>query len=179
MVAWHHTWMYEWMDSWVDGCKCKPQLRWQYYSLECVCVCVWVLSHSVESNSATLWTAACWALPSRDSPGENTRVGCRALLQGIFPTQGLKLHQGPNLCLWRLSALAGRLLPTSATWEAHYSLRQLKLVSHCPFVFPQLVSSFPPGWKVWADFDFSVCLDHTNSPSLLVAIVSHRSWSKL
>ena len=23
-----------------------------------------------------------------DSPGKNTRVGCRALLQGIFPTQG-------------------------------------------------------------------------------------------
>ena len=26
-----------------------------------------------------------------DSPGENTRVGCRALLQGIFPTQGWNL----------------------------------------------------------------------------------------
>ena len=25
-----------------------------------------------------------------DYPGENTRVGCHALLQGIFPTQGLK-----------------------------------------------------------------------------------------
>ena len=24
----------------------------------------------------------------RDSPGKNTRVGCQALLQGIFPTQG-------------------------------------------------------------------------------------------
>ena len=28
-----------------------------------------------------------------DSPGKNTGVGCRAFLQGIFPTQGL------NLCL--------------------------------------------------------------------------------
>ena len=27
-----------------------------------------------------------------DSPGKNTGVGCRALLQGIFPTQGLNLH---------------------------------------------------------------------------------------
>ena len=26
-----------------------------------------------------------------DYPGENTRVGCHALLQGIFPTQGLNL----------------------------------------------------------------------------------------
>ena len=27
-----------------------------------------------------------------DSPGKSTRVGCHALLQGIFPTQGLNLH---------------------------------------------------------------------------------------
>ena len=31
-----------------------------------------------------------------DSPGKNTGVGCYALLQGIFPSQGLNL--GP-LCL--------------------------------------------------------------------------------
>ena len=33
----------------------------------------------------TLWTVA---LCSRDFPGKNTGVGCHALLQGIFPTQG-------------------------------------------------------------------------------------------
>ena len=27
-----------------------------------------------------------------DSPGKNTGVGCHALLQGIFPTQGWNLH---------------------------------------------------------------------------------------
>ena len=27
-----------------------------------------------------------------DSPGKNTGVGCYALLQGIFPTQGLNPH---------------------------------------------------------------------------------------
>ena len=27
-----------------------------------------------------------------DSPGNNTGVGCRALLQGIFPTQGWNLN---------------------------------------------------------------------------------------
>ena len=32
-------------------------------------------------------------LCARDSPGKNTGVGCHALLQGIFPTQG------SNLCL--------------------------------------------------------------------------------
>ena len=28
----------------------------------------------------------------QDSPGKNTGVGCHALLQGIFPTQGSKTH---------------------------------------------------------------------------------------
>ena len=28
----------------------------------------------------------------RDSPGKNTGVGCHALLQGVFPTQGWNLH---------------------------------------------------------------------------------------
>ena len=47
-----------------------------------------------------------------DSPGKNTGVGCHALLQWIFPTQGLKLH------LLTSPALAGRFFTTGATWEA-------------------------------------------------------------
>ena len=43
----------------------------------------------------------------------NTEVGCYALLQGIFSTQGLKLH----LSL-KSPALAGRPFTTSGTWEA-------------------------------------------------------------
>ena len=36
-----------------------------------------------------------------DSPGKNTGVGCHALFQGIFPTQG------SNLCLvhWQVGSL--------------------------------------------------------------------------
>jgi len=37
---------------------------------------------------ATPWTVVTRLLCSRDSPGKNTGVGCCALLQGIFPTQG-------------------------------------------------------------------------------------------
>ena len=48
-----------------------------------------------------------------DSPGKNTGVGCCALLQGIFLTWGL------NPRLLSLPALAGGLLTTSATCEAH------------------------------------------------------------
>ena len=42
-----------------------------------------------------------------DSPGKNTAVGCHALLQGIFPTQGLKVDSfttesrgKPHLYTW-------------------------------------------------------------------------------
>ena len=41
-----------------------------------------------------------------DSPGKNTGVGCHALLQEIFPTQG------SNLCLPVSSALWANSLPT-------------------------------------------------------------------
>ena len=51
-----------------------------------------------------------------NSPSKNTRVGCHALLQGIFPTQRWKpaSPQSPTL--------AGGFLPTSTTWEALMSL---------------------------------------------------------
>ena len=48
---------------------------------------------------------------SLDSPGKSTGVGCCAVLQGIFPTQGW------NLCLMS-PALPGGFFTTSATWEA-------------------------------------------------------------
>ena len=47
-----------------------------------------------------------------NSPGRNTRVGCRALLQEILLTQG-------SAPLFLISpALVGRFFTTSATWEA-------------------------------------------------------------
>ena len=45
-----------------------------------------------------------------DSPGKNTGVGCRALLQGIFPTQGL--NPGPPHCRWILYHLSHQGSPT-------------------------------------------------------------------
>ena len=50
--------------------------------------------------------------PPWDSPGENTGVGCHALLQGIFPTQGSNVR-----LLGFLHWQAGSLLLV-ATWEA-------------------------------------------------------------
>ena len=40
----------------------------------------------------TPWTVARQAPLSRDYPGENTGVGCHALLQELFLTQGLNMH---------------------------------------------------------------------------------------
>ena len=63
----------------------------------CVCVCVCVSIHvlSCVQLFATPQTVAARLLCPWDSPGKNTGVGCRALLQGIFPTQGLS----PRLCV--------------------------------------------------------------------------------
>ena len=52
----------------------------------------------------TLWTVARQAPCSRDSPGKNIGVGCHALLQGFF------LTQGSNPCLlgllhWQMGSL--------------------------------------------------------------------------
>ena len=65
----------------------------------CVCVCVLccVLCHVIcVQLFATPWTIVHQALHPWDFPGKNTAVGCQALLQGIFPTQGW------NLCLLHL-----------------------------------------------------------------------------
>ena len=43
---------------------------------------------------------------------KNTGVGCHALFQGIFPTQG------SNPYLLKFPALGGRFFTTNATWEA-------------------------------------------------------------
>ena len=60
-----------------------------------------------------LWTIAHQAPLSMGSPGKNAGVGCCALLQGIF------LTQGANPCL-KSPALACGFFTTSTTWEAHF-----------------------------------------------------------
>ena len=51
-----------------------------------------------------------------NSPGQNTGVGCRALLQRIFPTQGL--NQGLLYCRWILYHLNPRTRDTELGREA-------------------------------------------------------------
>ena len=63
-------------------------------------ICVYV-SRSVMSDFTTPWTVARQAPLSMNSPGKNTGVGCHALLQGIFPTQGWNL----GLLHWQVDSL--------------------------------------------------------------------------
>ena len=59
---------------------------------------------------ATLWTMLSMEFATRLlCPGKNTGLGCHALLQGIFPTQGSNPRSLTS------PALAGRLFTTSAT----------------------------------------------------------------
>ena len=67
------------------------------------------------SNSLRL----CGLYPARllcpwDFPGKNTGMGCHALLQRIFPTQGSDPHLSP--------ALVGGFFITSSSWEVPFSL---------------------------------------------------------
>ena len=73
-------------------------------SMVCQMLCYTVLSLSVISNSCDPpGSSVHW-----DFPGKSTGVGGHALLQGIFPTQGLN----------HVSHIAGRFFTVSATREA-------------------------------------------------------------
>ena len=76
-----------------------------------------------------------------DSPGKNTRMGCHALLQGIFPTQG----SNPGLlhCRWILHHLSHQGSPK----VKHYLLHvEFNIIQH---------------WNCF--IVFTLCINKTNS----------------
>ena len=86
-----------------------------------------VLSHSVMSDSETPWTVARQApLCSWDSPGQNTGVGCHALLQRIFPTQGS--NSGLPHCRWILYQLSNEGSPIVAVSRSCSLVAVLRLL---------------------------------------------------
>ena len=77
-----------------------------------LCYCACLLSpFSHVQLSVTLWTVGHQAPLTMGLSKQNTGVGCHALLQGVFLTQGLNPHLLLSL------ALAGGFFTTSATWE--------------------------------------------------------------
>ena len=83
----------------------------------CVCMntqplsCVWLF--------VTPWMQPARLLCPWDFPSKNTRVGCHALLQGIFPTQGLNPH------LLGLLQLAGGFFATEPPGKPQPLYRRL------------------------------------------------------
>ena len=112
-----------------------------------VSVHVWVHAKSLQS-CPTLCNPMDCSLPDSsvhaDSPGKNTGVGCHALLQGIFPSQGL--NPSPlHLLHWQVDSLpaeppekpiqeAGRcyLAPTENPNKAQVLYDSLVLISRKP-----------------------------------------------
>ena len=97
--------------------------------------CLWKAVEHAKSVQSCLTLCDPYRLyPTRllcpwDSPGKNIGVGCRALLQRIFPTH----ESNPRLTF---SALAGRDFTTSTTWKAATSVLFLVTKSQ--------------GWSFWA-----------------------------
>ena len=95
MIGWHH---------WLDGHEFEQALGVGERQGSLTCYSPWVAE-----SDMTEWLNWTVPKPSRflcswDSSGNNTRVGCYSLLQGIFPNQGL------NLCLlcllpWQVGSL--------------------------------------------------------------------------
>ena len=90
-----------------------------------------------------------------DSPGKNTTVGCHALLQGIFPTQGW--NPGLQHCtriLYQLShqaSLYGRLgflkcLPTESNYILKKSLSRVRLFATPWTIVRGLLQARIVGW---------------------------------
>ena len=81
--------------------------------------CCAVLSHSVASNS--WWHHGLYSplgsSAHRDFPEKNTGVGCHALLQGIFPTQGS--NPGLQHCGQMLYHLSYQGSPRIVEWVAY------------------------------------------------------------
>ena len=81
---------------------------------------------------------------SWDSPGKNTGVGCLALFQGVFPTQGWKLHllhwQGHSLPLSYLGSAWPCVLILNCAWPSAWTILAYICMA-CPFFHSDLFSN--------------------------------------
>ena len=110
-------------------------------------------SHSVMSNSLWLpWTNTAW-----NSPGQNTGVGSRSLLQQIFPTQGL--NSGLPHCRQILYQLSHKGRSSILKWVAYpFSSRSswprnllIQVLLHCRWILYQLsYEGSPQTIQVWS-----------------------------
>ena len=103
----------------------------------CACYIASVMSYSSRPYGLQPTRLLCpW-----DSPGKNTRMGCQALLQGMFPTQGSNPYL-LTLLHWQVDSLP--LVPPEKPKFLHTSSQSITSTpgNHCfDFFLPQMSSS--------------------------------------
>ena len=122
----------------------KAKKTHQNLRVQCVCVCVCVcMCVLVTQSCPTLWDTMDCSPPAsfvhEDSPGKNTRVGCHALLQRIFPTQGS--NPGLPHCKQILHSLSQ--LNQDLPIHTHLNLQNTILSDQ----YPHFNSDILWGWK--------------------------------
>ena len=112
---------------------------------------LFVLSHSA---CLTLCDHVDYSPPGssvhENSPDKNTRMGCQALLQGIFPTQGL--NPGLLHCRQFLYYLSYEESPTILEWVAFFFSRgssYLKNQTEISFIASEFLTSWLVFCKCW------------------------------
>ena len=100
----------------VDKLECGISIGTLLYRQTMLC-CAVIVSQSCPSLCDPMDCSPPGSSVHRDSPGKNTGVDCHALLQGIFPTQGL--DPGLPHCRWILYHLSHQGKPIILEWVAY------------------------------------------------------------
>ena len=103
-------------------CSASIFTNWPKEFMIIICMCIYVYICAVlclVAQSCLTHDPMDYSLPGSsvhgDSPGENIGVGCHALLQGIFLTQGWKLH----LLHWQADSLPLHCLGSNISEMSH------------------------------------------------------------
>ena len=122
----------------------------------------------------TLWPHNCNPPGSSvhgDSPGKNTRVGCHALLQGIFPTQGW--NPGLPHCRQILDHLSHQGSPRILEWVAYtFATGSSRPRNRPRSPALQADSRFFTSWAIWeAHILYTLLNEKSRSQNLIQSVV--------
>ena len=110
-----------WVHAFIVWVSVYLSVKWE--SLTSPCLYSAVLSQSHLTLCDPMDCSPSGSSVHGDSPGKNTRVGCHALLQGIFPTQGL--NPGLLHCRQILYRMSHQGKPWILEWVAYPTPRDL------------------------------------------------------
>ena len=121
-----------------DRLFCKKKIRFLWHAVLCL------VAQPCPTLCNPMDCSPTGSSVHRDFPGKNTGVGCHALLQGIFPTQGL--NQGLLHCRQMLYSLSHQGSPRILSEQPIPSPGELpdpgidqdKVILHCRRILYQL-----------------------------------------